>query len=111
MSREIADSLKRRFQALAAWRRPSFLTLSDSAPLDLRIVGRTLLHAAAVGGVAGLAGAAFLPDSSISRARSWRNWQVTSRSERTVKRSRPGVGSIPFDRGCSRSCRGSAGWL
>jgi len=59
MSREIADSLKRRFQALAAWRRPSFLTLSDSAPLDLRIVGRTLLHAAVVGGVAGLAGAAF----------------------------------------------------
>jgi len=59
MNREIADSLKRRLQALAAWRRPSFLTLSDSAPLDLRIVGRTLLHAAAVGVVAGLAGAAF----------------------------------------------------
>ena len=55
----IADSLKRRLRALASWRRPSFLTLADSAPLDLRIVGRTLLHAAAVGVAAGLAGAAF----------------------------------------------------
>jgi CIC family chloride channel protein len=59
MGRQIADSLKRRLHALAAWRRPSFLMLSDNAPLDLRIVGRTLLHAAAVGVVAGLAGAAF----------------------------------------------------
>jgi CIC family chloride channel protein len=33
--------------------------LAESAPLDLRIVGRTLLHAAAVGVAAGLAGAAF----------------------------------------------------
>ena len=59
MNTPIADSLKRRLRALAAWRRPSLLALADSAPLDLRIVGRTLLHAAAVGVVAGLAGAAF----------------------------------------------------
>lgn len=39
--------------------RPALETLASSAPLDLRIVGRTLLHAAAVGVVAGLAGAAF----------------------------------------------------
>ena len=56
---QIAGSLKRRLRALTAWRRPSFLTLTDTAPLDLRIVGRTLLHAAAVGVAAGLAGAAF----------------------------------------------------
>jgi CIC family chloride channel protein len=59
MSTQIADSLKRRLQALSAWRRASFLMLADSAPLDLRILGRTLLHAAAVGVAAGLAGAAF----------------------------------------------------
>ncbi|HEY0840763.1 MAG TPA: chloride channel protein [Vulgatibacter sp.] len=34
--------------------------LTDSVPLDLRLVGRTLLHAALVGLAAGLAGAAFL---------------------------------------------------
>jgi CIC family chloride channel protein len=33
--------------------------LRDAAPVDLRIVGRTLLHAALVGAVAGLMGAAF----------------------------------------------------
>jgi chloride channel protein, CIC family len=33
--------------------------LRENAPLDMRIVGRTLLHAAAVGVAAGLAGAAF----------------------------------------------------
>jgi CIC family chloride channel protein len=59
MAVHFADSLKSRFRALAAWRRPSFLMLADSAPLDLHIVGRTLLHAAAVGVAAGLAGAAF----------------------------------------------------
>jgi CIC family chloride channel protein len=59
MTVHFAESLKRRFRALAAWRRPSLLMLADSAPLDLRIVGRTLLHAAAVGVAAGLAGAAF----------------------------------------------------
>ena len=56
---QFRESLKRRLRALASWRRPSLLMLADSAPLDLRIVGRTLLHAAAVGVVAGLAGAAF----------------------------------------------------
>jgi CIC family chloride channel protein len=55
----IADSVKRRLRALTAWRRPAFLMFAESAPLDLRIVGRTLLHAAAVGVAAGLAGAAF----------------------------------------------------
>ncbi|HWV38410.1 MAG TPA: chloride channel protein [Vulgatibacter sp.] len=34
--------------------------ITDSVPLDLRLVGRTLLHAALVGLAAGLAGAAFL---------------------------------------------------
>jgi CIC family chloride channel protein len=51
--------VKRRLRALTAWRRPAFLMFAESAPLDLRIVGRTLLHAAAVGVAAGLAGAAF----------------------------------------------------
>lgn len=51
--------MRRRLRALAAWRTPTFQMLADSAPLDLRIVGRTLLHAAAVGVAAGLAGAAF----------------------------------------------------
>ena len=51
--------MKRRLRALTAWRRPAFLMSAESAPLDLRIVGRTLLHAAAVGVAAGLAGAAF----------------------------------------------------
>ena len=59
MATHITERLKQRLRALSAWRRPSFLTLADSAPLDLRIVGRTLLHAAAVGVVAGLAGATF----------------------------------------------------
>ena len=53
------DGMKQRLRALAAWRRPTFQMFADSAPLDLRIVGRTLLHAAAVGVAAGLAGAAF----------------------------------------------------
>ena len=41
--------------------KPEFLAtiLRDAAPVDLRIVGRTLLHAALVGAVAGLVGAAF----------------------------------------------------
>lgn len=60
MAIQIADLLKRRFRAVAGLRgRLTFVMLSDSAPLDLRIVGRTLLHAAAVGVAAGLAGAAF----------------------------------------------------
>ena len=41
--------------------KPEFLAsiLRDAAPVDLRIVGRTLLHAALVGAVAGLMGAGF----------------------------------------------------
>ena len=41
--------------------KPEFLAtiLRDAAPVDLRIVGRTLLHAALVGAVAGFVGAAF----------------------------------------------------
>src|SRR4051794_29106135 len=35
------------------------MMLAETAPLDLRIVGRTLLHAALVGLAAGAAGAAF----------------------------------------------------
>ncbi|HEY4103400.1 MAG TPA: chloride channel protein [Polyangiaceae bacterium] len=56
---ELAESMKRRLRALTAWRGPAFSIFTERAPLDLRIVGRTLLHAAAVGIVAGLAGAAF----------------------------------------------------
>lgn len=55
----LADKLKRRLRALSTLPRPALDALANSAPLDLRIVGRTLLHAAAVGVVAGLAGAAF----------------------------------------------------
>ncbi len=54
------EALKQRLRALATFRGrrlPSFL--SDAAPLDFRFVSRTLLHAAAVGVAAGLAGAAF----------------------------------------------------
>src|SRR3954471_5031541 len=54
-----AIAMRRRLRALAAFRTPSFQVLADSAPLDLRIVGRTLLHAAAVGVAAGLVGALF----------------------------------------------------
>jgi len=58
-TQQLAESMKRRLRALTSWRRPPFLMFAESAPLDLRIVGRTLLHAMAVGVVAGLAGAAF----------------------------------------------------
>ncbi|HEV8549462.1 MAG TPA: hypothetical protein VGQ57_10545, partial [Polyangiaceae bacterium] len=54
------DALKRRLRGLVSFRGrslPSFF--SDDAPLDLRFVSRTLLHAAAVGVAAGFAGAAF----------------------------------------------------
>lgn len=55
------EALKRRLRALASFRGrpllPSFL--SEKAPLDLRFVSRTLLHAAAVGVAAGFAGAGF----------------------------------------------------
>ena len=58
-TQQLAESMKRRLRALAAWRRPPFLMFAENAPLDLQIVGRTLLHAAAVGVAAGVAGAAF----------------------------------------------------
>jgi CIC family chloride channel protein len=58
-TQQLAESMKRRLRALATWRRPPFLMFAESAPLDLQIVGRTLLQAAVVGVVAGLAGAAF----------------------------------------------------
>jgi len=58
-TRELADLMKRRLRALAELRRPVFGIFAESTPLDLRIVGRTLLQAAAVGVAAGLAGAAF----------------------------------------------------
>ena len=56
---DVKESVKQRLRTLVAWRRPAFQIIANSAPLDLRIVGRTLLHAAAVGVAAGLAGAAF----------------------------------------------------
>ncbi len=56
-----AVALARRFRNLRGWRPQSLLStlLDERAPIDLGIVGRTLLHAAAVGAAAGLAGAAF----------------------------------------------------
>jgi len=58
-TQQLTESVKRGFRALSSFRRPPFLMLAENAPLDLQIVGRTLLHAAAVGVAAGLAGAAF----------------------------------------------------
>src|SRR5689334_17425054 len=56
LSKEIVKL--RAWWAAREWvRLPS--VLSDSAPLDLRIVGRMLFHAALVGVAAGLVGAAF----------------------------------------------------
>jgi chloride channel protein, CIC family len=53
----------RRPRWMAVWERgpASFLPMlfADTAPLDLRLVGRTVLRAALVGAVAGLAGALF----------------------------------------------------
>jgi CIC family chloride channel protein len=53
-------ALPRRLRGLFQWRGVASLPalLADNAALDFRIVGRTLLHAAAVGVAAGLAGAA-----------------------------------------------------
>src|SRR3954471_12694211 len=49
-----------RLRSLFQWRGVASLPalLADNAALDFRIVGRTLLHAAAVGVAAGIAGAA-----------------------------------------------------
>jgi chloride channel protein, CIC family len=51
--------LPQRFRGLFRWREMASLPalLADNAALDFRIVGRTLLHAAAVGVAAGVAGA------------------------------------------------------
>ncbi|MBI4951505.1 MAG: chloride channel protein [Myxococcales bacterium] len=54
--------LRRLARLRAWWRRDSRVlanALAESAPLDLRIVGRTLLHAALVGVAAGIVGALF----------------------------------------------------
>lgn len=59
MATQLADLMKRRLRAFTAWRRPVFSIFAQSAPLDLQFVGRTLLQAAMVGVIAGLAGAAF----------------------------------------------------
>src|SRR5579862_9948051 len=58
---QVPEVLKRRLRALTTFRGRSLLPsfLSDDAPLDLRFVSRTLLHAATVGVAAGFAGAAF----------------------------------------------------
>jgi CIC family chloride channel protein len=45
----------------------ALLALSELAPLDLRLVGRTLLHAGAVGAVAGLVGAAFFAGLEVGQ--------------------------------------------
>jgi len=55
----LSEVLRLRLRALSKLPRPALETIANNAPLDLRIVGRTLLHAAAVGVAAGLAGAAF----------------------------------------------------
>jgi CIC family chloride channel protein len=43
------------------------LGLSETAPLDLRLLGRTLLHAGAVGVLAGAAGAAFFASLELAQ--------------------------------------------
>jgi len=60
-SSRLADALVDRFRRFAAWRSSAGASGEsvDRAPIDLGIVGRTLLHAAAVGVAAGLVGAAF----------------------------------------------------
>jgi len=60
-SSRLADALVDRFRRFAAWRSSAGASAEsvDRAPIDLGIVGRTLLHAAAVGVAAGLVGAAF----------------------------------------------------
>ncbi|MEO6598324.1 MAG: chloride channel protein [Polyangiaceae bacterium] len=57
----LADTIARRFRNLIRWRGSTRLAslVAGRAPIDLGIVGRTLLHAAAVGVAAGLVGAAF----------------------------------------------------
>src|SRR3954471_22791824 len=56
----LADAFVRHFRRLAAWRSTAGLSgmFVDRAPIDLGIVGRTLLHAAAGGVAAGLVGPA-----------------------------------------------------
>jgi chloride channel protein, CIC family len=58
---QIFELLRRRFSQLTKWPKASPIgrLLDENAPLDLRIVGRTLLHAALVGVAAGIAGALF----------------------------------------------------
>jgi CIC family chloride channel protein len=57
----IAESVLRRFRHLKEWRNKARWSalFADRSPIDLGIVGRTLLHAATVGVAAGLVGAAF----------------------------------------------------
>jgi len=54
-------SLADRIRRFVLWRNTAWIPsiLVERAPIDLRIVGRTLLHAAAVGVAAGIVGAAF----------------------------------------------------
>jgi chloride channel protein, CIC family len=56
-----ADALRRRFPRFTKWRstRHILSLVADRTPVNLGFVGRTLLHAAAVGIAAGLVGAAF----------------------------------------------------
>lgn len=55
------EQLRSRLRSLLAVRRRNWLAtlLPEEGPLDLRILGRTLLHAALVGATAGLMGALF----------------------------------------------------
>jgi CIC family chloride channel protein len=58
---EVLAGSRDRLRSRVAFREVALLpsALAEAAPLDLRIVGRTLFHAALVGAAAGLAGAAF----------------------------------------------------
>jgi chloride channel protein, CIC family len=56
----VFERVRSRLARLTRWKAsPIARLLDENAPLDLRIVGRTLLHAALVGMAAGIAGALF----------------------------------------------------
>ena len=68
--------------------------LREAAPADLRIVGRTLLHAAIVGVAAGLMGAAFFARSRWCSGWCSRTWAATARCARTARRSCPSSANL-----------------
>ena len=83
------------------WRGVSSLPalLADNAALDFRIVGRTLLHAAAVGVAAGVAGAALFAGLELFQRVLLKVSRVTRRFERMEKSSPVASRRTSFDLG------------